>query len=180
MYADQGWSEEDEGARRTDQDQRARIWTWGRESGGGGSGLHMSRDGGDTWTPLTGHGLPEPPLGKIGLAMSPDNSDRIYALIETNSNREYGELDDHQGVLWRSDNGGDSWRMVNGDHTLAQRPLYYTRAAVAPDDHNEIHFLSTAHTVSLDGGMSIQRGGAGGDGRAAGASGERGRRGNRG
>ena len=140
-----------------------RIWTWGRESGGEGSGLYMSRDGGGTWTHLTGHGLPEPPLGKIGLAMSPDNSDRIYALIETNSNREYGELDDHQGVLWRSDNGGDSWRMVNGDHTLAQRPLYYTRAAVAPDDHNEIHFLSTAHTVSLDGGLSIERGGAGGD-----------------
>ncbi|MCH8939326.1 MAG: sialidase, partial [Gemmatimonadetes bacterium] len=140
-----------------------RIWTWGRESGGEGSGLYMSRDGGDTWTHLTGHGLPEPPLGKIGLAMSLDNSDRIYALIETNSNREYGELDDHQGVLWRSDDGGDSWRMVNGDHTLAQRPLYYTRAAVAPDDHNEIHFLSTAHTVSLDGGLSIERGGAGGD-----------------
>jgi hypothetical protein len=76
--------------------------------------------------------------------MSADNSDRIYALIETNSNAGFAELDDHQGVLWRSDNGGDSWRMVNGDHTLVQRPLYYTRALAAPDDHNEVHFLATS------------------------------------
>ncbi len=139
------------------------IHTWGRVSGGPGSGLYMSRDGGATWQHLTGHGLPKPPLGKIGLAMSADNSSRVYALIETNSNRAFAELNEHQGVLWRSDNGGDSWRMVNGDHTLAQRPLYYTRAAVAPDDHNEIHFLSTAYTISLDGGLSIERGNAGGD-----------------
>lgn len=139
------------------------IWTWGRQSGGPGGGLYMSRDGGDSWARLNGNGLPEPPLGKIGLTMSSDNSNRIYALIETNSNREFDELSDHHGVLWRSDNGGDSWRMVNGDHTLAQRPLYYTRALVAPDNHNEIHFLSTAHTISLDGGLTIERGGAGGD-----------------
>ncbi len=139
------------------------IHTWGRVSGGPGSGLYMSRDGGATWQHLTGHGLPKPPLGKIGLSMSADNSSRVYALIETNSNRAFAELNEHQGVLWRSDNGGDSWRMVNGDHTLAQRPLYYTRATVAPDDHNEIHFLSTAHTISLDGGLSIERGNAGGD-----------------
>ncbi|MCZ6918548.1 MAG: sialidase [Gemmatimonadetes bacterium] len=139
------------------------VQTWGRESGGPGGGVHMSRDGGTTWEHLTGNGLPRPPLGKIGLAMSPNNSDRVYALIETNSNREFAELDEHQGVLWRSDDGGRSWRMVSDDHTLAQRPLYYTRAAVAPDDHNEIHFLSTAHTISLDGGLTIQRGNAGGD-----------------
>ncbi|MFQ5705257.1 MAG: sialidase [Gemmatimonadales bacterium] len=139
------------------------IHTWGRESGGPGSGLYMSRDGGDTWNHLTGHGLPKPPLGKIGIAMSADNSERVYALIETNSNRDFAELDDHQGVLWRSDDGGDSWRMVNGDHTLAQRPLYYTRAVAAPDDQDEIHFLSTAYTTSLDGGLTIERGSAGGD-----------------
>jgi photosystem II stability/assembly factor-like uncharacterized protein len=139
------------------------IWTWGRQSGGPGGGLHVSRDGGDTWTRLTGSGLPRPPTGKVGLTMSADNSDRIYALIETNSNAGFAELDDHQGVLWRSDDGGDSWRMVNGDHTLVQRPLYYTRALAAPDDHNEVHFLATSHTISIDGGLSIQRGGAGGD-----------------
>jgi photosystem II stability/assembly factor-like uncharacterized protein len=139
------------------------IWTWGRQSGGPGSGLHMSRDGGDTWEELTGNGLPKPPLGKVALAMTPDDSDRIYALIETNSNREFAELDDHQGVLWRSDDGGASWRMVNADHTLVQRPHYYSRVVAAPDDRDEVHFLATSHTTSLDGGISVQRGGAGGD-----------------
>jgi photosystem II stability/assembly factor-like uncharacterized protein len=139
------------------------IWTWGRQSGGPGSGLFMSRDGGDTWERLSGNGLPTPPLGKVVLGMSADNSDRIYALIETNSNREFDGLDDHQGVLWRSDNGGESWRMVNADHTLVQRPHYYSRVVVAPDDHNEVHFLATSFTTSLDGGLTINRGGAGGD-----------------
>lgn len=139
------------------------IWTWGRQSGGPGSGLYMSRDGGDSWEELTGHGLPEPPLGKVTLAMTPDNSDRIYALIETNANRNFAELKDHQGVLWRSDDGGESWRMVNADHTLVQRPNYYSRVVAAPDDYNEVHFLATAHTTSLDGGVTVERGGGGGD-----------------
>ncbi|MDH5805451.1 MAG: sialidase, partial [Gemmatimonadota bacterium] len=139
------------------------IRTWGRWSGGEGSGLYRSKDGGVTWEELEGNGLPTGPLGKIGLAMSADNSERVYALIETNSNRDFAPLDDHDGVLWRSDDGGDAWSMVNGDHTLAQRPLYYTRAVVAPDDQDEIHFLSTAHTTSLDGGLSVERGSAGGD-----------------
>jgi len=140
-----------------------RIWTWGRESGGAGSGIWMSRDGGDTWTRLEGHGLPKGPLGKIGLAMSPDDSNRIYALIETNSNRDYAPLKEHQGTLWRSDDGGRSWRMVNADHTLDQRPLYYTRMVVAPDDKDEMHFLSTRYSVSLDGGEHFHVGRAGGD-----------------
>ena len=139
------------------------IQTWGRQSGGPGSGLWTSRDSGQTWEELVGSGLPDKPIGKIGLAMTPDDSNRVYALIETNSNADYAELADHQGVLWRSDDGGSQGRMGNADHTLAQRPLYYTRAAVAPDDRDEIHFLSTRHSVSLDGGMTIERGTAGGD-----------------
>ncbi|MEC9302442.1 MAG: sialidase, partial [Acidobacteriota bacterium] len=139
------------------------IQTWGRESGGPGSGLWTSRDGGATWEELTGAGLPAKPIGKIGLAMTPDDSNRIYALIETNSNADYAELDDHEGVLWRSDDGGGQWRMVNADHALAQRPLYYTRAAVAPDDRDEIHFMSTRHSVSLDGGITTERGTGGFD-----------------
>ena len=126
-------------------------------------GVFRTPDAGETWERLEGRGLPPSPIGKIGLAMSPDNSERVYALIETNSNRAFGELDDHDGVLWRSDDGGQSWTMVNGDHVLAQRPLYYSRAAVAPDDHDEIHFMSTRHTVSLDGGVTVERGNAGGD-----------------
>lgn len=131
------------------------IWTWGRESGGPESGLWTSRDGGDSWARLEGRGLPRGTLGKIGLGMTPADPDRIYALIETNSNRGFDELDEHEGTLWRSDDGGRSWRMVNADHALAQRPLYYSRLAVAPDDPDEVHFMSTAHTKSLDGGVSF-------------------------
>ena len=65
------------------------LRTSGRTSGGPGSGLHMSRDGGDSWTELEGSGLPEKPWGKIGLTMSAADSDRIYALIETSSNQDF-------------------------------------------------------------------------------------------
>ena len=131
------------------------MWTWGRESGGPESGIWTSRDGGDSWSRLEGNGLPRGTMGRIGLGMTPADPDRVYALIETNSNREFEALDDHEGTLWRSDNGGGSWSMVNADHALAQRPLYYSRLAVAPDDEDEVHFMSTLHTKSLDGGVSF-------------------------
>ena len=130
------------------------IWPWGRESGGPESGLWTSRDAGDTWKRLEGNGLPIGTMGRIGLAMSPNDPDRIYALIETNSNRDFEPLVDHEGTLWRSDDGGQSWAMINGDHALAQRPLYYSRMAVAPDNANEVHFMSTRYTKSVDGGLS--------------------------
>ena len=131
------------------------MWTWGRESGGPESGLWMSRDAGDTWERLSGNGLPRGTMGKIGLAMTPADPDRIYALIETNSNRNFEPLDDHEGTLWRSDNGGASWSMVNAEHALAQRPLYYTRVVAAPDDADEVHFMATLQTKSLDGGLTF-------------------------
>ena len=131
------------------------IWTWGRESGGPESGLWTSRDGGDSWRQLEGNGLPRGVIGKIGLGMTPSDPDRLYALIETNSNATFGEVGDHEGTLWRSDDGGRSWSMVNADHALAQRPLYYSRLAVAPDDADELHFMSTVHTKSLDGGVTF-------------------------
>ncbi len=133
-----------------------RIRPWGRESGGPESGLWMSRDMGESWTRLEGTGLPEGMMGKIGLAVSPDDPDRIYALIETSSNADFEPFEEHEGVLWRSDDGGASWEMVNPDHALAQRPLYYTRMAVAPDDADEVHFMSTVHTKSLDGGRTFE------------------------
>lgn len=120
------------------------IRTWGRWSGGPGGGIYMSRDGGDTWKRLKGHGLPDETTGKIALAMSPNNSNRVYALIET-----------IEGVLWRTDDGGENWKLVNRDHTLTQRPHYYSRCAVAPDDENEIYFVATRFSVSLDGGKTF-------------------------
>lgn len=131
-----------------------RVDTWSRQSGGPQSGLHLSRDGGDTWQQLTGKGLPTPPWGKIGLTMSAADPQRIYALIETSSNRDFAPVEAFQGVLWRSDDGGEAWTMVSADNSLAQRPLYYSRALAAPDDADEIHFLAVRHSRSLDGGRT--------------------------
>ncbi|MXW00963.1 MAG: sialidase [Holophagales bacterium] len=132
------------------------IRTSGRTSGGPGSGLYRSRDGGDTWLRLEGAGLPEPPLGKIGLTVSADDPDRVYALIETSSNRDFAPSDPFAGVLWRSDDRGDSWRLVSRDLNLITRPLYYTRMAAAPDRADEISFAATRQSVSLDGGRTVE------------------------
>ena len=131
------------------------IRTSGRTSGGPGSGIYRSTDGGDTWARLEGPGLPEPPLGKIGLAVSADDPDRVYALIETSSNRDFAHSDPFAGVLWRSDDRGDSWRLVSRDLNLITRPLYYTRLAAAPDRADEITFVATRQSVSLDGGRTV-------------------------
>jgi len=139
------------------------IRTWGRWSGGPGSGIYRSKDGGDTWERLEGGGLPSGDLGKIGLAMTDADSRRIYALIETNANREYGPVDPNSAVLWRSDDGGDRWQAVNWDHTLTQRPLYYTRVVAAPDDADEAHFLATRFSTTKDGGHTFELGRPGGD-----------------
>ncbi|NNK63173.1 MAG: sialidase, partial [Gemmatimonadetes bacterium] len=140
------------------------IRTWGRWSGGPGSGLFETRDGGTTWARIEGRGLPEGTVGKVGLAGTPADPNRIYALIETDVNVAVDDLDyEHEGVVWRSDDGGATWDMVNADHTLVQRPHYYNRAAVATDDPDEVHFLATRHSVSVDGALSTRRGNAGGD-----------------
>jgi photosystem II stability/assembly factor-like uncharacterized protein len=128
------------------------IKTWGRNSGGPGSGVYVSRDGGNTWSRLA-RGLPEPPLGKIAVAVAPSNSSRVYALIETGQ----------RGALWRSDNGGVAWRLVNPSRLLNERPHYYTRMAVSPVDENEIYFLSNSVSVSYDGGETAEQLRWGGD-----------------
>ena len=88
---------------------QVRRQPWRLDSGGSGSGLYRSVDGGDTWKKLDGEGLPEGPLGKIGVAVAA-NSDRIYALIEAK-----------QGGLYRSDDGGDKWKLINPDDRFTQR-----------------------------------------------------------
>ncbi len=121
------------------------IHTWGRFSGGEGGGLYMSKDGGDTWTQLEGHGLPETPMGKIGLAFAPGNSKRIYALIETGD-----------GSLWRSDDGGENWKLTSYSHSLNERPHYYSRIAASPDNDNEAYTLSINFGVTRDGGETFE------------------------
>ena len=128
------------------------IHTWGRTSGGPGSGLYKSTDGGVTWRHLTGHGLPGAPLGKIAVAVAKKTS-RVYALIETGE----GVLVDGKarGTLWLSDDAGDNWQVVSYNRQIGARPAYYTRCAVSPDNENEIFFLSSAFSRSLDGGRTL-------------------------
>jgi photosystem II stability/assembly factor-like uncharacterized protein len=134
------------------------IHTWGRESGGPGSGLFMSRDGGANWKKLTGHGLPTRTTGKFALAIAQSNSNRIYALIETGDGVPYKGQETDRGKLWRSDDGGDNWRLVSYDRNLGGRTHYYFRVAVSPDNENEAYFLTAAYTVSLDGGETTRAG----------------------
>jgi photosystem II stability/assembly factor-like uncharacterized protein len=130
------------------------IHTWGRESGGPGSGIYLSKDGGTTWKKLTGNGLPTKPFGKVGLAIAPSNSSRIYALIETGDGVPWHGQETDRGELWRSDDGGDSWRVVSFDRQLSCRQPYYTRVAVAPDRDNEAYFLCASFSKTLDGGVT--------------------------
>ncbi|HEY2971251.1 MAG TPA: hypothetical protein VGJ48_01945 [Pyrinomonadaceae bacterium] len=135
------------------------IHTWGRESGGPGSGIYKSTDGGVTWKKLTGHGLPTRTTGKIAMAIANSNPNRIYALIETGDGVPVKGLETDRGKLWRSDDGGENWRLVSYDRTLGGRTHYYFRVVAAPDNENETYFLTSAFTTSLDGGETIRSGG---------------------
>lgn len=130
------------------------IKTWGRESGGPGSGIFVTRDGGDTWKALEGNGLPGRPVGKIGLAMTPADPQRIYALIETGDGVPWHGQETDSGELWRSDNGGRHWKLMTHNRDLGGRQPYYTRCAVSPDDPDEVYFLAAAYSVTKDGGRT--------------------------
>jgi photosystem II stability/assembly factor-like uncharacterized protein len=95
------------------------MHTWAEISGGPGSGVFVSQDGGTTWKRIEGNGLPHSPVGKVDVAVAPTDSNRVYALIET----------DKQGSLWRSDDGGENWRVMSWDRTLIGRGGYYIRLA---------------------------------------------------
>jgi hypothetical protein len=128
------------------------LKTWSRDSGGPGSGLFVTMNGGDDWTRLEGNGLPTGTLGKIAVCMSASDSDRVYALIETSDGVPIEGKETDTGELWRSDDGGDQWRLVSYNHDLATRQAYYTRCGVSSDDANEVYFLSSSYSVSLNGG----------------------------
>lgn len=132
------------------------IHTWGRQSGGPGSGLFKSTDGGVTWKRLSGNGLPERTTGKIVFAIAPNNSKRIYALIETGDGVPLNGKETDRGKLWRSDDGGENWRLVSYDRNLGGRTHYYFRVAVAPDNENETYYLTAGFARSTDGGETAR------------------------
>lgn len=132
------------------------VKTWHLQSGGPGSGLWASHDGGLTWKRLVGRGLPAANhvIGKVAVAVAPSNPNTVYALVE-----------DRDPTLYRSDDRGQTWRVMSRNHDLAERAPYYVRFAVAPDDEDRLYFVSVRVTTSRDGGLSITRIGfnAGGD-----------------
>ncbi|HEY5339779.1 MAG TPA: hypothetical protein VIK27_02030, partial [Candidatus Aquilonibacter sp.] len=120
-----------------------RPWTF--RSGGAQDGLYRSTDGGRTWTRLTGHGLPEGITGRIGLAVAPSDPNRVYALIEA-----------EHGILWRSDDGGDSWKLVSSNTLVDQRPFYFSHIEVDPKNPDHVITASTALAESTDGGKTFK------------------------
>jgi photosystem II stability/assembly factor-like uncharacterized protein len=132
------------------------IRTWGRVSGGPGSGLFKSTDGGVTWKRLSGNGLPARMTGKIVPAIAPNNSKRIYALIETGDGVPLDGKETDRGKLWRSDDGGETWRLISYDRNLGGRTHYYFRMAVAPDNENETYYLTAGFAKSTDGGETAR------------------------
>ena len=122
------------------------MHTYGEFSGGAGSGVYVSRDGGSTWSRVTAVGLPHSPLGKIDVAVAPSNSDRVYALIQTAD----------QGSLWRSDDGGTNWRVVNWDRALIGRAGYYIHLAVSPSNDKEVMVSNSSFHVSIDAGETFR------------------------
>src|SRR5262249_27764558 len=127
-----------------------------RESGGPGSGLFKSTDGGATWKKLTGHGLPTKNTGKVNVAIARSNPRRVYALIENGDGVPVKSPETDRGKPWRSDDGGENWRLVSYDRMMGGRTHYYFRMVVSPDNENEAYFLTASFSVSLDGGETAR------------------------
>lgn len=121
---------------------------WKVISGGAGSGLYKSTDGGETWSKIH-KGLPQE-KGKLAVAVSRANSQKVYALVESDTEKD-------QGGLFVSDNGGESWNMVSGDNRLTQRAWYYTEVFADPNDENTVYVLNAPALRSIDGGKTWER-----------------------
>jgi len=123
-----------------------RRWPYFFKSGGAGSGLYVSHDGGDNWSEITQEdGLPKGELGRSAFAISKSNPERVYALIEA-----------EKSALARSDDGGRSWSLVNQDFDINDRPFYYNDLAVDPKDPNRVYRIGSRVKVSIDGGRNFE------------------------
>ncbi|EAQ49254.1 MULTISPECIES: VPS10 domain-containing protein [Leeuwenhoekiella] len=120
---------------------------WFFKSGGEGSGLYITYDGGDTWKEITSeNGLPKGDLGRMGLAIAPGKTNVVYAYVEAKKNG-----------LYRSEDGGENWKLVNDNMSeIGNRPFYYAEIYVAPDNENRVYSVFTYVNVSEDGGKSFE------------------------
>ncbi len=123
-----------------------RRWPWFFTSGGPGSGLHVTYDGGDTWKKLgPADGLPPGELGRIGLDFARGNPDVVYAVTEAK-----------RSVMMRSANGGDTWTIVNRERGIAVRPFYYAQVRVDPTNENRVYNVHGTIDLSEDGGKTFR------------------------
>lgn len=124
---------------------RIRRTPYSLESGGEGSAMWMTKDGGDTWTNISNNeGLPKGTWGISGVSVSPVNSSRIYAIIENEN-----------GGVYRSDDGGTTWRKMNDDRNLRQRAWYYSKIYADTREEDIVYVLNVSYHRSKDGGKTF-------------------------
>jgi photosystem II stability/assembly factor-like uncharacterized protein len=123
---------------------QARRQPWFFSSGGPGSGLYKSEDNGVTWKQLTGNGLPDGILGRIGIAVSGADSNRVYAIIEAK-----------EGGIYRSEDGGDKWTKLNDDGRFRQRAWYFSKIYADPKSADTVYVLNTGAFKSVDGAKTF-------------------------
>jgi len=121
---------------------------WKVISGGAGSGVYKSTDGGETWSKIE-KGLPEP-KGKMAISVSRANSDKVYLLMESDTEKDLSGL-------FVSNNGGENWNKVSGDNRLTQRAWYYIEVFADPNNENTVYVLSAPALRSIDGGKTWER-----------------------
>jgi len=125
---------------------RIRRTPYSLESGGEGSALWKSTDGGNNWEKITGKsGMPDGPLGIIGVTVSPVNSERVWAIIEA-----------EEGGVYRSDDAGETWRRINQSRALRQRAWYYSRIYADTQDENTVYVMNVRYHKSTDGGNTFK------------------------
>lgn len=125
---------------------RIRRTPYSLESGGEGSALWKSTDGGETWKNISANkGLPSGTLGIIGVSVSGANSNRVFAIMEA-----------AEGGVFRSDDGGDTWQKVNSDRALRQRAWYYSRIYADPQDEDVVYVVNVSYHKSTDGGRTFK------------------------
>jgi photosystem II stability/assembly factor-like uncharacterized protein len=125
-------------------EHRRQPWTF--TSGGPGSGLHITYDGGKSWKKITSkEGLPEGELGRMGLAIARSKPEVVYALVEAKKN-----------ALYKSEDGGEKWTMVNDKTEIGDRPFYYHEIYVDPKNESRLYSIFSSVHVSEDGGKSFR------------------------